>query len=87
MFLKLAIILVVGGASIRFSDFANESSFYSLILPIVALLSLISLALWFVAFFHLSGIRQTFPTSSGSGDGTGTDGFGGFDGDSGGDGS
>ena len=80
MLLKLLIIIAVGGASIYFSDLESESVLNSIILPIVAAFALVSLALWFVALFHKTGIKQTYSSSSDAGSGSG------FGGDAGGDG-
>ena len=55
----LVLILIVGATSIRYSDFEHESAVFSLLLPLVALLSLIALALWVVAWFHRRGKGQT----------------------------
>ena len=66
MFKSLAVILLVAGLSIYNSDFDSESSVASLLLPILSVISLVALALWFVAFFHRRGINQkTGPGSGG----------------------
>ena len=81
MLLRLIFILAVGGTSIYFSDFESEAVLSSILLPIVATLALISLALWFVALFHKLGVKQTYSSSSDGGTGFGGD-VGGGDGGS-----
>jgi len=79
MIKSLLVILLVGYLSIYNADFDSESVIYSVLLPILSVISLIVLALWLVSHFHKKGISQT--SSKGGG---GMDFFG--DGSGGGDG-
>ncbi len=76
----LSIILIVGAASIYNSDLDNESVVSSVLLPVVSVLSLITLALWMVTYFHRKGINQTIKPELGSGIDFPGDGSGGGDG-------
>jgi len=80
MIKALAIILIVGALSIYNADLESGSVFFSILLPIVAVVSLIALALWIVTHFHKKGINQTTNTSGGSGLDFFDDGSGGGDG-------
>jgi hypothetical protein len=73
---SLLVILLVGGASVYNSDFASESVFASVLLPVVSVLSLIALALWVVILFHNKGIQQKTRSELGSGIEFPGDGFG-----------
>lgn len=76
MFKSLMIILLICGASLRYSDLDSDSTLYSVLLPLVAVTGLIALAVWLVALLHRRGFGRNT-----AGDGGGLD-F--FDGDSGG---
>lgn len=70
----------MGSAAFYHSDLESEAAFDSIVLPILVTLSLMALALWFVALFHNSGMKQTYSSNSDTGGGSG------FGGDAGGDG-
>ncbi|MBL1278487.1 MAG: hypothetical protein COB30_020625 [Ectothiorhodospiraceae bacterium] len=81
--LSLLIILLIAASSLHFTDLEHPSTFFSVLLPIVDVISLIFLALWLVFFFQRKGITQyTSPKSGsgssndsvGNGDGGGSDG-------------
>ncbi|MCP4877742.1 MAG: hypothetical protein GY896_19985 [Gammaproteobacteria bacterium] len=59
----LALILVIGGTSIYYTDMESESALASVLLPILVVISLIALALWLVTLFHNRGIVQTTHSS------------------------
>ena len=80
MIKSLFVILTAGGLSIYYSDLDSESSFSSILLPIIAVISLIALALWLVTFFHNRGINQTIKSSARSGIDFFSDSSGGGDG-------
>ena len=80
MIRALIAILLVGGLSVHYSDFSHESALFSVLLPLLALVSLIALALWLVAWFHRKGIRQKTRAEPGSGIDFPGDGPGGADG-------
>lgn len=69
-----SILLIVSFAWLSFTymDIESAKLFHSLVLPLLFVLSLIALAIWFVAFFHKSDINQTDSSNGDSG--------GGFDG-------
>ena len=77
MLRALIVILLIGLPSIYYSDFESESVLASLLLPILAVLSLIGLALWAVCFFHRRGISQTVKPGAGPGASFGDGGDGG----------
>ena len=79
MIRSLILILAIGATSIHFTELDHDSAFFSVLLPLLALLSLLALALWLVTWFHRRGIRQTTNPETGSVDFPG-------DGSSGGDG-
>ena len=66
-----SILLIVSSAWLSFIyiDIESANMFHSLVLPLLFVLSLIALAIWFVAFFHKSGINQTDSSSGDSGGG------------------
>ena len=75
-FLQLTNILnlIVGAVSFYFTDVESESALYSVMLPVIDVIALTSLAVWFVALFHKLGIKQTYTsTSDGSSTGVGVD--------------
>ncbi len=80
MIKTLAVILFTGTASIYNADLDSESAFFSILLPITSVISLIALALWIVAHFHKKGISQTTSHGGGSGLDFFDDGSGGGDG-------
>lgn len=59
MFRYLCIILLLGASAIYFTDLESDSVFESKIFPVCVFISLVSLAIWFVALFHKRGIKQT----------------------------
>ena len=67
MIRSLLAILLVGGLSIYHADFDSESALYSVLLPLLALLSLIALALWIVTLLHRKGVQQTIKMEPGNG--------------------
>lgn len=76
MIKSIILICIIGATSFTYTDLESESAFFSMFLPFIDFLSLVAIALWFVALFHKKGITQT--TESHKGDSGG--GFGGFDG-------
>ena len=67
MIKSLLLILLSAALSIHYSDFESESAFNSILLPLLALLSLISLALWIVTLLYRKGVKQTINAEAGSG--------------------
>ena len=55
---SLIAILSAAGASLHYSNLESQSAFYSVLLPLVAAVSLIALTLWCVLKFHQRGISQ-----------------------------
>lgn len=76
MIKSIVVILITGVTSFIYTDLDNENTFFSLFLPFVVFLSLVALALWFVALFHKLRIPQT--AESHNYDSAGE--FGGFEG-------
>ena len=66
MIKALAIVLFASAASIYNSNFESESVIYSILLPVVSLMSLIALAPWMVTYFHRKGINQATRPETGS---------------------
>ena len=58
MIKSLVIILAIAAVSIHYSDLQAESALHSILLPLLALLSLTALALWLVHLFHRRAISQ-----------------------------
>lgn len=73
MIRTLVFIVVVAGTSFHYTDLQHGNVVTGVLLPIVNLVSLISLALWFVMRFHHLGISQTTTRDDGGffGDGDG----------------
>ncbi len=65
MIKSLLLIVASAGVSLHYSDLESESAFYSVLLPVVAVISLISLTLWCVLLFHRRGINQKAPRRMG----------------------
>jgi uncharacterized membrane protein YgcG len=81
MIKSLIIIIIIGITSFSYTNIESNSVFLSVALPILFFISLVALAIWFVAFFNKNNISQT-TDSRGSDSG----GLGGFDGGGNGDG-
>ena len=58
MIKSLSIILLIGAASAHYGNLESDSAIYSIVLPAATALSLIALAIWFVAILHRRGISQ-----------------------------
>ena len=74
---SLIIICAVGFLSFANINGSSPNVFFSVILPIVVLLSVISLALWVVIFLYNIGHNQSGGTGGDSGGSGGFDGGGG----------
>ena len=80
MIKSIILICIIGVASFMYTDLESSNTFFSMFLPFVDFISLVALALWFVALFYKNGITQT--TESQNGDsGIGFDGSDGGGGD------
>lgn len=75
MIKTILLIITIGVTSFIYTDIESSNAFFSMVLPFIDFVALVSLALWFVMLFHKKGITQT----SGS-DGGDSSGIGGFDG-------
>jgi len=74
MIKSLILICSAAVSSFIYTDIKGENLFFSLFLPLIFIISLIALAIWFVVLFHKNGIDQ----AGSSGDSGG--GSGGYDG-------
>jgi len=75
MIISFFIIIAVAASSFYFTDLDSSAGFFSMFLPLVFVASLIALALWLVALFHVRGINQRARPGATGGD------WGGFGGD------
>ena len=74
MIKSFILITATGVSSFTYTDIESSGAFHSIVLPIVDVMSLIAIAIWFVMMFHKKGVSQTI--DSGGGDGGGFDGGG-----------
>ncbi len=80
MIRALAIILLVAGFSLYFTDLDSESVVASVLLPVLLVVALIAFTLWLVTLFHQRGISQTTSRGGDGAHGFFDDGAGGGDG-------
>ena len=70
MIKSIILICIIGVTSFIYTDLESSNAFFSMFLPFVDFISLVALALWFVALFYKNGITQTTePQNDGSGGG------------------
>jgi len=74
MIKSIIIICTIGATSFIYTDIESSNVLFSMVLPFVNFLLLISVAIWFVMLFHKNGVNQT--TNSRGGDSSGFDGGG-----------
>ena len=67
MFKSLLLIMAAGAVSIHYSDLESDAVLVSMLLPLLAVVSFIALALWLVILFHRRGISQTASPGGDSG--------------------
>ena len=48
-----------------YTDLESSNAFFSMFLPFIDFISLVALALWFVALFYKNGITQTTESQNG----------------------
>jgi hypothetical protein len=80
MIKSLLIIVLIGGSAFVYTDIDSPSAIYSGVVPLMVLLALVALAVWFVLFIYRLSTTQTATSDGGA-----AGGFGDFDRGGGGD--
>lgn len=71
MIKSFILITAIGVTSFIYTDIEGSSVFRGIVLPVVDVMSLVAIAIWFVMMFHQKGISQTIDSGGGDGGGFG----------------